>query len=160
MRNARSRGSMSEVSSVAPRASVRAMMTRGHVQDARGKAAAFRVLMTGGGMSTLPPRWPHFSRRRVGLRSARPRRRPQIMDFMVSKECRGPPKPASASAMMERTSRCPRLFSAPWIWSARMRALFKRRHHGGYAIWRDRGFGPGRCCRKGWRQRATCHPLR
>ena len=59
--NGRSRSSTSEVISVAASASVRAMTTVGTSATSAASRAEVSVRMCCWvGMSTLPPRWPHF----------------------------------------------------------------------------------------------------
>ena len=81
------------------------------------------------GTSTLPPRWPHFFSEASWSSKWIPAAPASSIDFVSSKACSGPPKPASASATMGTIqsrfgSPSP---SAHSTWSARARALFSRR---------------------------------
>ena len=52
------------------------------------------------GTSTLPPMWPHFFSLASWSSKCTPAAPASIMLFISSKALSGPPKPASASAMM------------------------------------------------------------
>jgi hypothetical protein len=97
------------------------------------------------GMSTLPPRWPHFFSLASWSSQCTPAAPAAIMPFISSNALSGPPKPASASATMgANQSRsclppCPgsprrpedqapvEYMAAVSIWSARSSALLMRR---------------------------------
>jgi hypothetical protein len=99
VQNGLSRSSMSEVSSLALSASVRATSTVGTSHDvgreARRDQRADELLV---GTSTLPPRWPHFFSLASWSSKCTPAAPASIMAFISSKALSGPPKPASASA--------------------------------------------------------------
>ena len=99
VRNARSRSSTSEVISCALSASVRATSTVGTPQTSAARRAAFRLRMCAWvGISTLPPRWPHFFSEASWSSKWTPAAPASISAFIISKAFSGPPKPASASA--------------------------------------------------------------
>ncbi len=78
------------------------------------------------GMSTLPPRWPHFFSLESWSSKWTPEAPASIMPFMSSKALRGPPKPASASATMGRNQSRLTPPSPCSTWSARWRAPLRR----------------------------------
>ena len=90
---------MSEVSSVAACASVRAMISVGTSHTSAASRAAFSVLMCWPvGMSTFPPRCPHFFSDASWSSQCTPAAPAAIMAFISSKAFSTPPNPASASA--------------------------------------------------------------
>ena len=90
---------MSEVSSVAACASVRAMISEGTSHTSAASRAAFSVLMCWPvGMRTFPPRWPHFFSDASWSSQCTPAAPAAIMAFISSKAFSTPPNPASASA--------------------------------------------------------------
>lgn len=92
---------MSLVSRVAASASVRAMIRVGTFITSAASRAAFRVRMCCEvGISTLPPKCPHFFSLESWSSQCTPAAPASIMAFISSKAFRGPPNPASASATM------------------------------------------------------------
>ena len=140
--NGRSRSSTSLVISVAECASVRATTRVGTPQTSAASRAALSVLMCCPvGMSTFPPRWPHFFSDASWSSQCTAAAPAAIMAFISSNALSTPPKPASASAMMGASQWVPLpLPSAQAIWSARIRALLIRRttcgtELTGYRLW-------------------------
>src|SRR5260370_37259365 len=115
----------------------------GPPQTSAASRAAFSVLMSWPvGISTLPPRWPHFFSEASWSSQCTPAAPAAIMDFISSKALRAPPKPASASATIGASQ-----YGAPSlpdsdqvIWSARSMALLILRttwgtELTGYRLW-------------------------
>jgi hypothetical protein len=99
--NAWSRSSTSLSRSLALSASVRATSTVGTSITSAARRAATSVRMNCDvGTSTLPPMWPHFFSEASWSSKCTPEAPDSIMAFMSSYALSGPPKPASASAMM------------------------------------------------------------
>ena len=83
--NSASRSSTSEVIRVAASASVRAMITLGTSATSAARRAALSVRMCWPvGMSTLPPRWPHFFSEASWSSQCTPEAPAVIIDFMSS----------------------------------------------------------------------------
>ena len=127
-----SRSSTSEVIRVAASASVRATMIVGAPDTSAASRAAFSVRMCWPvGMSTFPPRWPHFFSEASWSSQCTPAAPAAIMDFISSNAFSTPPNPASASATMG-ASQCvldgvpESAASDQEIWSARSSALLIR----------------------------------
>ena len=122
-----SRGSESLVISVAESASVRAMISVGTSDTSAASRAATSVRMNWPvGISTLPPRWPHFFSELSWSSKWTPAAPASIIAFISSNALSGPPKPASASATIG-ANQCRSAFpSARSIWSARCRVLLIR----------------------------------
>ena len=96
-----SRSSMSLVISVAECASVRATSSVLMPQTSAASRAALRVRMkVRVGTSTLPPRWPHFFSEASWSSKWTAAAPASIIAFISSNALSGPPKPASASAMI------------------------------------------------------------
>ena len=67
------------------------------------------------GMSTFPPRWPHFFSEESWSSKCTPAAPASMNDFISSKAFSGPPKPASASASTGASQYVPFLPSAASI---------------------------------------------
>ena len=90
---------MSEVISWALSASVRATISVGAPMTSAASRAAIRLRSCAWvGISTLPPRWPHFFSEASWSSKWTPAAPASMKAFMISKLFSGPPKPASASA--------------------------------------------------------------
>ena len=83
------------------------------------------------GTSTLPPRCPHFFSLASWSSKCTPAAPASIICFISSKAFREPPNPASASATIGAIQSVPVSPSAQAIWSARWRALLRRRTSAG-----------------------------
>ena len=133
MTNRWSRSSTSEVSSVAAWASVRAITRDGTSSTSAASRAADSVLTCCPvGMSTFPPRWPHFFSDESWSSKCTPAAPASIIDFISSNAFSTPPKPASASATIGASHCCRGAVestdrSDQAIWSARSSALLIRR---------------------------------
>ncbi len=103
VRKGRSRASTSDVTRRAECASVRPMMTVGTPATSAARRAATRLrTAAAAGMSTLPPRWPHFFSDE-SWSSKWTAAAPASMSAPASSYAlSGPPKPASASATIGR----------------------------------------------------------
>src|SRR5216683_2010216 len=99
VQNARSRGSISDVSSVALSASVRATMRVGMSNTSAARRAALSTRMKCCvGTRTFPPRCPHFFSAASWSSKCTPAAPASIIAFISSKAWSTPPNPASASA--------------------------------------------------------------
>ena len=113
-------------------------------QTSAASRAAFSVRMCWPvGISTLPPRWPHFFSEASWSSQCTPAAPAAIMAFISSNAFSTPPNPASASATIG-ASQCGAVGSLPdsaqVIWSARSSALLIRRttcgtEFTGYRLW-------------------------
>ena len=75
------------------------MTSEGTPQTSAASRAAFSVLMCCPvGMSTFPPRWPHFFSEESWSSKCTPAAPASIIAFISSKAFSAPPNPASASA--------------------------------------------------------------
>src|SRR5581483_8475016 len=141
VRNGRSRGSASFVSSVAASASVRATSTVGTPRTSAARRAAVSVATNWPvGTRTLPPRCPHFFSDASWSSTCTPAAPASIIAFISSNAFSGPPNPASASATTGAIHEISSSPAAHAIWSARRRAFTMRRTSAGvefegYRLW-------------------------
>src|SRR5207302_10718095 len=90
--------------------------------------AAFNVLTCCEvGISTLPPRWPHFLADDSWSSQCTPAAPASIIAFISSYALSTPPNPASASATIGANQSTSVVPSDQVIWSARLSALLIRR---------------------------------
>jgi hypothetical protein len=130
------------VINVAACASVRAITNEDTPHTSAARRAAFKVrTCCPVGISTLPPRWPHFFSEASWSSQCTPAAPAAIIAFISSNAFSTPPKPASASATIGASqygaSASP---SDQVIWSARNSALLIRRttcgtEFAGYRLW-------------------------
>jgi hypothetical protein len=127
--NCRSRSSTSVVMSVAACASVRATMTLGTPATSAASRAALSVrTCCPVGISTLPPRWPHFFSAASWSSQCTPAAPAAIIAVISSYALSTPPNPASASATIGASQSCgASVPSAVLICAARSSALLIRR---------------------------------
>ena len=128
VKNSRSRGSKSLVSSRALPASVRATRMDGTSSRSAASRAAHSLRMNSCvGTSTLPPMWPHFLAEASWSSKWTPAAPASIMAFISSNAFKSPPNPASASATMGANQSIADPFDSSAvlrcaIWSARWNA--------------------------------------
>ena len=79
----------------------------------------------------MPPRWPHFFSDESWSSKCTPAAPASMNAFITSNAFSGPPKPASASATIGASQYLSVSPSAAWIWSARSKALLRRRTSAG-----------------------------
>ena len=107
---------------------MRATSTVGTFSTSAARRAAVSVRMNCDvGTSTLPPRWPHFFSEESWSSKWTPAAPASTIPRISSYALRAPPKPASASATIGASQSVPLRPSDQSIWSARSKALFRRR---------------------------------